>query len=177
MLDETSQSSVTRTNLEMSALDLIKDVTAETLFEYKWPLEGKHSEHYFLQEQVSEYLGVKSFKRRYPVVDRRKINHDERDFLVEMRAVNETQVGGVLFQDSRKIVFLVVVKRVVSNNKILICRRTWDLQPSPQGTFWISCQGTFTKSTKNTWPSSLREKIAPFDNQPTRPLCLLNATN
>ena len=92
MLDETSQSSVTRTNLEMSALDLIKDVTAETLFEYKWPLEGKHSEHYFLQEQVSEYLGVKSFKRRYPDVSRRKINHDERDFLVEMRVVNETQV-------------------------------------------------------------------------------------
>ena len=96
LMDETSQSSLTtRTNLEMSALDPIKNVTAETLFEYKWPLEGRNSEYYFLQEQVSEYLGVKSFKRRYPDVARRKINHDERDFLIEMRACSETQVSFV----------------------------------------------------------------------------------
>ena len=30
-------------------------VTADTLFEYKWPLEGRSSEHYFLQEQVPRY--------------------------------------------------------------------------------------------------------------------------
>lgn len=91
LMDESSQSSLTKTNLEMSALDPIKNVTADTLWEYKWPLEGKHSEYYFLQEQVSEYLGVKSFKRRYPDVARRKINHDERDFLVEMKVCSETQ--------------------------------------------------------------------------------------
>ena len=92
LMDETSQSSLTKTNLEMSALDPIKNVTADTLCEYKWPLEGKHSEYYFLQEQVSEYLGLKSFKRRYPDVARRKVNHDERDFLVEMKVCSETQV-------------------------------------------------------------------------------------
>ena len=92
VLDETSQSSVTKTNYEMSALDLIRDVTAETIFEYQWPPLRKHSEHYFLQEQVSEYLGVKSFKRRFPDVARRKIKLDERDFLLEMRVINETQV-------------------------------------------------------------------------------------
>ena len=93
VMDETSQSSMTKnTTYEMQSLDLIRDVTAQTVFEYKWPPDDKRSEHYFLQEQVSEYLGVKSFKRRYPDVSRRKINHDERDFLVEMRAVNETQV-------------------------------------------------------------------------------------
>ena len=31
----------------------LANVTAETLFEYKWPLEGRSSEHFFLQEQVS----------------------------------------------------------------------------------------------------------------------------
>merc|ERR1712088_518148 len=72
-------------------LDQIKQVTAETLLEYKWPLEGRNSEHYFLQEQVCEFLSIKSFKRRYPDVPRRKINHEERDFLVEIRAVSETQ--------------------------------------------------------------------------------------
>ena len=92
VLDETSQSSVTKTNYEMSALDLIKEVTAETIFEYQWPPLRKHSEHYFLQEQVSEYLGVKSFKRRFPDVARRTIKLDERDFLLEMRVINETQV-------------------------------------------------------------------------------------
>ena len=30
----------------------LANVTAETLFEYKWPLEGRSSEHFFLQEQV-----------------------------------------------------------------------------------------------------------------------------
>ena len=66
-------------------------VTAETLFEYKWPLEGRHSEHYFLQEQVTEYMGVKSFKRKYPDCPRRTINMEERDFLIEMKIVNEMQ--------------------------------------------------------------------------------------
>ena len=67
LLDESSQSSVTKTttNYEMQQLDQIKQVTAETLLEYKWPLEGKRSEHYFLQEQVCEFLGLKSFKLKW----------------------------------------------------------------------------------------------------------------
>lgn len=94
--DESTQGSWTngsrsRFTLEMSQLAPVALVTAETLFEYRWPLEGKHSEHYFLQEQVCEYLGLKSFKRRYPDITRRKVDNEERDFLVEMRVVNETQ--------------------------------------------------------------------------------------
>jgi len=69
----------------------LANVTADNLFEYKWPLEGRHSEHYFLQEQVTEFLGVKSFKRKYPDCPRRIINMEERDFLIEMKIVNETQ--------------------------------------------------------------------------------------
>merc|ERR1719460_1182388 len=69
----------------------LANVTAETLFEYKWPLEGRSSEHFFLQEQVTEFLGVKSFKRKYPDCPRRMINMEERDFLIEMKIVNETQ--------------------------------------------------------------------------------------
>ena len=33
-------------------------VTAETLFEYKWPLEGRSSEHFFLQEQVGRLRAI-----------------------------------------------------------------------------------------------------------------------
>jgi len=76
---------------------LIKDVTAETLFEYQWPPLNKNSEYYFLQEQVSEFLNIKSIKRRYPDLARRKIKHDERDFLLEMRVINETQADLGLF--------------------------------------------------------------------------------
>ena len=99
VMDETSQqaslSSVTKTNkstYEMSNLDLIKIVTAETMFEYQWPPLMKHAEYYFLQEQVSEYLDIKAIKRKYPDLARRKVKTDERDFLLEMRVVNETQV-------------------------------------------------------------------------------------
>ena len=76
---------------EMNALSQVKDVTAETLFEYKWPPQGRDAEYYFLQEQVTEYLGVKSFKRRYPNLERRNVSADERDFLVEMRIMSMTQ--------------------------------------------------------------------------------------
>ena len=102
LMDENSQSSnpikkkkrwgdVSQTELARGVYNPLAHVTSETLFEYKWPLEGRHSEHYFLQEQVTEFLGVKSFKRKYPDCPRRTINVDERDFLIEMKIVNETQ--------------------------------------------------------------------------------------
>ena len=77
---------------EMSGIhNPLAHVTADTLFEYKWPLEGRSSEHYFLQEQVTEYLQVKSFKRKYPDCPRRNVDAGERDFLMERKIVNETQ--------------------------------------------------------------------------------------
>ena len=104
LMDENSQNSnpmfvknkkkwgdVSQTELAGGVYNPLAHVTSETLFEYKWPLEGRHSEHYFLQEQVTEFLGVKSFKRKYPDCPRRTINMEERDFLIEMKIVNETQ--------------------------------------------------------------------------------------
>ena len=35
------------------------------IFEYQWP-QSKGGEYHVLQEQISEYLGVLSFKRKYP---------------------------------------------------------------------------------------------------------------
>ena len=96
LMDESTQGSwpggqKSKSNFEMTQLGQVQPVTAETLFEYRWPLEGKNSEHYFLQEQVTEYLGIKSFKRRYPDLARRKVDTEERDFLVEMCVVSMTQ--------------------------------------------------------------------------------------
>jgi len=56
--------------------------TAEKVVEYVWPLEG-NGEHYFLQEQISQYLGIMSFKRKYPDLRRRAIEMLERDYLQE----------------------------------------------------------------------------------------------
>ena len=38
---------------------------AGKIFEYQWP-QGKGGEYHVLQEQISEFLGVLSFKRKYP---------------------------------------------------------------------------------------------------------------
>lgn len=63
---------------------------AENLFEYQWPAGGG-GEYYMLQEQISEYLGIKSFKRKYPDLQRRQVEMDEKEFLKECGVVTETQ--------------------------------------------------------------------------------------
>jgi len=40
-------------------------LTASNIFEYKWPQEPD-ADFYMLQEQISLFLDVKSFKRKYP---------------------------------------------------------------------------------------------------------------
>lgn len=68
-----------------------KPVTAETLYEYKWPPSNPDAEYYFLQEQIIEFLGHKSFRRKYPALRRRCVEMEERDFLREQKIVSETQ--------------------------------------------------------------------------------------
>ncbi|XP_069786906.1 PHD finger protein 10 isoform X3 [Narcine bancroftii] len=63
---------------------------AEMLTEYKWPGDDA-GEYYMLQEQVSEYLGVTSFKRKYPDLERRDLSHKEKLYLREMNVITETQ--------------------------------------------------------------------------------------
>uniref|UniRef100_A0A4W3GTY4 PHD finger protein 10 n=2 Tax=Callorhinchus milii TaxID=7868 RepID=A0A4W3GTY4_CALMI len=63
---------------------------AEMLIEYKWPADDT-GEYYMLQEQVSEYLGVTSFKRKYPDLERRDLSHKEKLYLRELNVITETQ--------------------------------------------------------------------------------------
>ncbi|KAL4238527.1 PHD finger protein 10 [Mactra antiquata] len=65
-------------------------ITAADIFEYQWPQE-KDSEYFMLQEQISMYLDVKSFKRKYPDLFRRVCDKQEKDFLREKGVVSETQ--------------------------------------------------------------------------------------
>ncbi|OCT77926.1 hypothetical protein XELAEV_18029023mg [Xenopus laevis] len=63
---------------------------AENVIEYKWPPD-ETGEYYMLQEQVSEYLGVTSFKRKYPDLERRDLSHKEKLYLRELNVITETQ--------------------------------------------------------------------------------------
>ena len=47
---------------------LSQGLGADALFEYKWPPYDEHAEYYMLQEQVSVFVDVKSFRRKYPGV-------------------------------------------------------------------------------------------------------------
>lgn len=42
-----------------------------------------------IQEQVAMFLGVKSFKRRYPELKRRTVVGDERQYLLSTGCVDE----------------------------------------------------------------------------------------
>lgn len=55
------------------------------LAEYEWPQNEppRSRDTYMIQEQIAEYLGVKSFKRKYPDLVRRMVDMEERNFLFE----------------------------------------------------------------------------------------------
>ncbi|OWF47440.1 PHD finger protein 10 [Mizuhopecten yessoensis] len=78
-------------NVEAASEDLENHTfPASRVFEYQWPKDSS-GEYYMLQEQISEFLGVKSFKRKYPELQRRPVEMNERMFLREKGAVTETQ--------------------------------------------------------------------------------------
>jgi hypothetical protein len=65
-----------------------KEFTVDQVIEYQWPLE-KGGESLMIQEQISEYLGVKSFKRKYPDLKRRVVEAEEKTYLREKGLVTE----------------------------------------------------------------------------------------
>lgn len=62
--------------------------TVDKIAEYEWPVDRK-GETFMVQEQISQYLGVKSFKRKYPDLKRRIVDMEERNFLRENALVSE----------------------------------------------------------------------------------------
>lgn len=64
------------------------DFTVDLIAEYMWP--PGDGDLFMVQEQISAFLGVKSFKRKYPNLQRRAVDHDERQYLLERRLVSES---------------------------------------------------------------------------------------
>lgn len=62
--------------------------------EYDWPppkgcCPARNRDTFMIQEQIAEYLGVKSFKRKYPDLPRRLVEMEERNYLLERGMVSE----------------------------------------------------------------------------------------
>ncbi|XP_025418937.1 uncharacterized protein LOC112689436 isoform X2 [Sipha flava] len=74
--------------MEVIDLESNKTLTVDQIAEYQWPLEG--GELYMIQEQISNFLGVKSFKRKYPGLKRRNVEAEERSFLCDSGLVAES---------------------------------------------------------------------------------------
>ncbi|XP_022914520.2 uncharacterized protein [Onthophagus taurus] len=60
-------------------------ISPDQLAEYYWSGSGP----YMIQEQVAQFLGIKSFKRKYPGIQRRPVDMQERDFIRESCLASE----------------------------------------------------------------------------------------
>ncbi|CAG0886715.1 unnamed protein product [Darwinula stevensoni] len=68
-----------------------KVFTADAIYMYQWPPGDPRSEFFVLQEHIGEFLGITSFKRRYPKLFRRQLECVEKTFLLDRRVVTEQQ--------------------------------------------------------------------------------------
>ncbi|CAB3398102.1 unnamed protein product [Caenorhabditis bovis] len=82
-----------------------KSVEPCDVIEYEWPF--KSGDRWFLQEQIGELLDIKSFSRKFPEFTRRKVNHEEREYLETQFRVNnllnETQLRDMTAMRSTEI--------------------------------------------------------------------------
>ncbi|XP_075248140.1 PHD finger protein 10-like [Convolutriloba macropyga] len=61
----------------------------ETVIEYRWPLAD--GEDYVLQEPLAQYLGITSFRRKFPDLFRRNADIEERHYLLHMKIINANE--------------------------------------------------------------------------------------
>ncbi|XP_049300881.1 uncharacterized protein LOC125774746 isoform X1 [Anopheles funestus] len=88
-----SNSSSRRNKGKMEVLDSHRaKFTVDLLAEYEWPPPTpgtRGADTFMIQEQIAEYLGVKSFKRKYPDLMRRPVDMEERNFILEQGLASE----------------------------------------------------------------------------------------
>nr|CAB3264828.1 ZF(PHD)-1 PHD finger protein 10 [Phallusia mammillata] len=71
--------------------NIFSSIVAENLVEYQWPADSS-GDYYMLQEQVSTFLSITSFKRKYPEIQRRKLDPAEVNHLLAGHFISEVQV-------------------------------------------------------------------------------------
>ncbi|CAF0797516.1 unnamed protein product [Didymodactylos carnosus] len=68
-----------------------RHLSADRLHVYRWPNGDSLADLHVLQEQICDYLSLKSFKRKYPDITRRVVDLHEREYLKSQNVVTETQ--------------------------------------------------------------------------------------
>ena len=64
-----------------------------------------------LQEQVSEYLGVTFFKRKYPDLERQPLSHKQKLYLRALNVITETRCNsGLTALRSDEVLDLIMIK-------------------------------------------------------------------
>jgi len=106
--EPTSRRRTTRALRETEMLAMQNSIAihaATNIAEYKWPTENldfvdnscktiqEENSLWMVQEQVAAFLGVTSFKRKYPDIERRKIESDEAMWLLDHGLVTEYLIG------------------------------------------------------------------------------------
>ncbi|CAF4163384.1 unnamed protein product [Rotaria socialis] len=86
----TKKSRKRRTTIDIDQ-SLGRHISADKLHVYRWPADEPHADLHVLQEQICDYLSLKSFKRKYPDIYRRIVDLHEREYLKSQNVVTETQ--------------------------------------------------------------------------------------
>jgi hypothetical protein len=86
----TKKSRKRRTTIDIDQ-SLGRNLSADKLHIYRWPTDEPHADLHVLQEQICDYLSLKSFKRKYPDIYRRIVDLHEREYLKSQNVVTETQ--------------------------------------------------------------------------------------
>lgn len=101
--------------------------TVEQIVEYSWANGGP----YMLQEQIAQFLGVKSFKRKYPGLTRRPVDMQERDYIKEKGLVSESMCDmGLTAVPSSEILDIMYTDFQVLDYHQLLLLFTWQIWPN-----------------------------------------------
>lgn len=61
-----NQTIISSNRIVLFSLDFSAHLSADKLHIYRWPTGEPHADLHVLQEQICDYLSLKSFKRKYP---------------------------------------------------------------------------------------------------------------
>lgn len=92
ILSTTGSTRKPKAKMEVCDVNGRTEFSVEFIAEYEWPLPTSArggGDNYMIQEQIAEYLGVKSFKRKYPDLMRRPVDMEERNYIMERGLASE----------------------------------------------------------------------------------------
>ncbi|KAF1743681.1 hypothetical protein MXB_497 [Myxobolus squamalis] len=69
----------------------VKSQNSLCLIEYEWPLESQ--QYNILQEHLSRFLNIKALHRRFEELERRNVENDEKQYLLENGLIHPVEAN------------------------------------------------------------------------------------